>query len=107
MYLLNPINLSYLVLKDKTVLEFTISSGKLFHLLIVLTQREFILNVFRVLGFFSFFELPRVWVSENSNSPFDMEMSSMFCTILKTCTISIRFHLYIKVDRDSFFSRSS
>ena len=35
--------------------EFTISSGKLFHLLIVLTQKEFILNVFRALGFFSFF----------------------------------------------------
>ena len=29
-YLLNPINLSYLVLKHKTVLEFTISSGKMF-----------------------------------------------------------------------------
>ena len=100
MYLLNPINLSYLVLKHKPVLEFTISSGKLFHLLIVLTQKEFILNVFRALGFFSFFELPRVWVSENSNSPF-MEMSSIFCTILKTCIISIRFLLYIKVDRDS------
>ena len=55
MYLLNPINLSYLVLKHKNVLEFTISSGKLFHLLIVLTQKEFILNVFRTLGFFSFF----------------------------------------------------
>ena len=106
MYLLNPINLSYLVLKHKTVLEFTISSCKLFHLLIALTQKEFILNVFRALGFFSFFELPRVWVSENSNSPF-MEMSSIFCTVLKTCIISKRFLLYIKVDRDSFFSRSS
>ena len=35
-FLLNPINLSYLVL------EFTISSGKLFHLLIVLIQKRFI-----------------------------------------------------------------
>ena len=60
MYLLVPIYLSYMVLKHKTVLEFTISSGKLFHLLIVLTQNEFILNVFKALGFFSFFELPRV-----------------------------------------------
>ena len=48
MYLLN---LSYLVLKHKTDLEFTISSGKLFHFLIVLTQKEFILNVFRALGY--------------------------------------------------------
>ena len=55
MYLLVPIYLSYMVLKHKTVLEFTISSGKLFHLLIVLTQNEFILNVFKALGFFSFF----------------------------------------------------
>ena len=47
MYLLNPINLSYMVLKLKTILEFTISSGKLVHLLIVLTQKEFILNVSR------------------------------------------------------------
>ena len=72
-----------MVLKHKTVLEFTISSGKQFHLLIVLTQNEFILNVFKALGFFSFFELPHVWVSENSNSPF-MEMSSFLCTILKS-----------------------
>ena len=54
------IYLSYMVLKHKTVLEFTISTGKLFHLLIVLAQKEFILNVFKALGFFSFFELPRV-----------------------------------------------
>ena len=44
-----------MVLKHKTVLEFTISSGKLFHLIIVLTQKVLILNVFRALGFFSFF----------------------------------------------------
>ena len=55
MYSLNPINLSYMVLKLKTVVEFTISSGKLFHLLVILTKKEFILNVFRALGFFSFF----------------------------------------------------
>ena len=42
------------LLKHKTVLEFTISSGKLFHLLIVLTQNEFILNVFKAPGFFQF-----------------------------------------------------
>ena len=101
MYLLNPINLSYLVLKHKIVLEFTISPGKLFHLLIVLTQKEFILNVFRALGFFSFFELPCVWVSENSNSPF-MEMASIFCTILKTCIISIRFFYTSKLIEIAF-----
>ena len=106
MYLLVPIYLSYMVLKHKTVLEFTISSGKLFHLLIVLTQNEFILNVFKALGFFSFFELPRIGVSENLNSPF-MEMSSILCTILKTCIISIRFLRYSKVDRDSLFNLSS
>ena len=38
----DPIYMSYMVLKLKTVLEFTISSGKLFHLLIVITQKEFI-----------------------------------------------------------------
>ena len=55
-----PVYLSYMVSKHKTVLVFTISSGKLFHLLIVLTQNEIILNVFKALDFFSFFELPRV-----------------------------------------------
>ena len=79
---------SYNVLKLSTVLEFTVSLGKLFHLLVVLRQNEFILNVFKALGFFNFFELPRVWVSENSNSPF-MEMSCILCTILKTFIISI------------------
>ena len=107
MYLLNLINLSYLVLKHKTVLEFTISSGKLFHLLFVRTQKEFILNVFWALGFFSFFLITTgLGVCQNSNSTF-LEMSSIFCTILKTCIISIQFLLYIKVDRDSFFSCSS
>ena len=49
-YLLNPISLSYMVLKRKTDLEFPISSFKLIPLLIVQTQKEFILNVFRALG---------------------------------------------------------
>ena len=75
--------MSYNILKLSTGLEFTVSLGKLLHLLVVLTQNEFILNVFKTLGFFNFFELLRVWVSENSNSPF-MEMSYIFCTILKT-----------------------
>ena len=44
--------LYYMVMEHKTVLEFTISSGKLFHLLIVLTQNEIILNVLKALGFF-------------------------------------------------------
>ena len=78
----------YKVLKLSTVLEFTVSLGKLFHWLVFLTQNEFILNVFKALGFFNFFELLRVWVSENSYSPF-MEMSCILCTLLKTCIISI------------------
>ena len=87
MNLLFPMFLSYLVLKQSTVLEFTISSVKLFHLLIVRTQNELSLKVFKALGFLSFFEL-RVWGSENSNKP-SIGMSSVFCIILKTCIISI------------------
>ena len=43
-----------------------------FHLLIVLTQKEFILNVFTAIGFFHFFlwiTTAQVWVSENSMEP--------------------------------------
>ena len=106
MNLLFPMYLSYLVLKQSTVLEFTISSVKLFHLLIVRTQNELSLKVFKALGFLSFFELPRVWESENSNKP-SIEMSSIFCIILKTCIISILFRRYNKVVRESLCNRSS
>ena len=42
--------------KNKTALEFTVSSGQLFHLLIFLAQKELILNIFWAQGIFSVFK---------------------------------------------------
>ena len=84
----------------------TLSSVKLVNLLIVRTKNELSLKVFKALGFYSFFELPRVWESENSNKP-SIGMPAIFCIILKTCIISILFRRYNKVDRERLCNLSS
>ena len=84
LYLLSCQILSSLVLNSTTVLELTVSVGKLFHTGIFLKANEFALTDLLALGFFSFRLCLRNWVCSSNEKKTFMSISSILCLILKT-----------------------